>query len=114
MKRLRIKSVEVMLEHAEHKRLKKQLGAMDLLLLGIGCTIGTGIFVLTGVGAGMAGPGLTLSFIIAGFACGLAAFAYAELAAMVPVSGSAYTYSYAVLGEAAAWLVGRASCRERV
>ncbi len=106
MKRLRIKSVEVILEHAERKRLKKQLGVMDLLLLGIGCTIGTGIFVLTGVGAGMAGPGLTISFIVAGLACGFAAFAYAELAAMVPVSGSAYTYSYAVLGEAAAWLVG--------
>lgn len=106
MKRLRIKSVEVILEHAERKRLKKQLGVLDLLLLGIGCTIGTGIFVLTGVGAGMAGPGLTISFIVAGLACGFAAFAYAELAAMVPVSGSAYTYSYAVLGEAAAWLVG--------
>ena len=106
MKVLRIKRVEVILEHAEKKRLHKQLGALDLVLLGIGCTIGTGIFVLTGVGAGMAGPGLTISFIIAGLACGFAALAYAELAAMVPVAGSAYTYSYAVLGEAAAWLVG--------
>ena len=103
---LRIKSVEVILEHAEAKRLKKQLGAPDLVLLGIGCTIGTGIFVLTGVGAGMAGPALTLAFIGAGVACGFAALAYAELAAMVPVAGSAYTYSYAVLGEAVAWLVG--------
>jgi len=103
---LRIKSVEIILEHAERKRLKKQLGALDLILLGIGCTIGTGIFVLTGVGAGMAGPGLTISFIVAGLVCGFAALAYAELAAMVPVAGSAYTYSYAVLGEAVAWLVG--------
>lgn len=103
---LRIKRVETILEHAEKKRLKKQLGALDLVLLGIGCTIGTGIFVLTGVGAGLAGPGLTISFIIAGAACGFAALAYAELAAMVPVAGSAYTYSYAVLGEAVAWLVG--------
>ena len=106
MKALRIKSVDVILEHAEKKRLHKQLGALDLVLLGIGCTIGTGIFVLTGVGAGMAGPGLTIAFIIAGAACGFAALAYAELAAMVPVAGSAYTYSYAVLGEAVAWLVG--------
>ena len=103
---LRVKRVEVILEHAEKKRLRKQLGALDLVLLGIGCTIGTGIFVLTGVGAGMAGPGLTIAFIIAGVACGFAALAYAELAAMVPVAGSAYTYSYAVLGEAVAWLVG--------
>jgi len=103
---LRVKQVEIILEHAEKKRLRKQLGALDLVLLGIGCTIGTGIFVLTGVGAGMAGPGLTISFIIAGLACGFAALAYAELAAMVPVAGSAYTYSYAVLGEAVAWLVG--------
>ena len=103
---LRIKSVDIILQHAEQKRLKKQLGALDLVLLGIGCTIGTGIFVLTGVGAGMAGPGLTIAFIVAGAACGFAALAYAELAAMVPVAGSAYTYSYAVLGEAVAWLVG--------
>ncbi|MCP5145680.1 MAG: amino acid permease [Gammaproteobacteria bacterium] len=106
MKRLRIKSVETMLEHAGHRPLPKRLGAFDLVMLGIGCTIGTGIFVLTGVGAAMAGPGLTLSFVVAGVACIFAALAYAELAAMVPVAGSAYTYSYAVLGEAVAWLVG--------
>lgn len=103
---LRIKPVDTILEHAEKKRLRKQLGALDLVLLGIGCTIGTGIFVLTGVGAGLAGPGLTIAFVVAGLACGFAALAYAELASMVPVAGSAYTYSYAVLGEAVAWLVG--------
>ena len=94
---LRIKPVDTIIAHAEKKRLRKQLGALDLVLLGIGCTIGTGIFVLTGVGAGLAGPGLTIAFIVAGLACGFAAMAYAELASMVPVAGSAYTYSYAVL-----------------
>ena len=106
MSRLRIKPLADILAHAEKKRLKRQLGAGDLILLGIGCTIGTGIFVLTGVGAAKAGPGLTIAFIIAGLACAFAALAYAELTAMVPVSGSAYTYTYAVLGEAVAWLVG--------
>lgn len=103
---LRIKPVESLLTQAEEKKLHRSLTGLDLMLLGIGAIIGTGIFVLTGVGAGMAGPGLTFSFIFAGVACGFAALAYAELAAMVPVAGSAYTYSYAVMGEAVAWLVG--------
>jgi basic amino acid/polyamine antiporter, APA family len=83
------------------------LGAMDLVLLGIGCIIGTGIFVLTGVAAAKyAGPGIMLSFVLSGMACVFAALAYAELAAMVPVAGSAYTYTYAALGEIVAFVVG--------
>lgn len=101
------KSLESILESAEKHSLKKTLGAMDLMLLGIGCVIGTGIFVLTGVAAAKyAGPAITISYALAGFACVFAALAYAELAAMVPVSGSAYTYSYIAMGEIIAWIVG--------
>ncbi|HKA34044.1 MAG TPA: amino acid permease [Candidatus Binatia bacterium] len=95
--------------HAEHagSELKKSLGALNLILLGIGCIIGTGIFVLTGIAAhDKAGPALTLSFVIAGAACVLAALCYAEFASMVPVAGSAYTYAYATLGELFAWIIG--------
>lgn len=103
----RVKPIETMLEGTKAVRLKKTLGALDLVLLGIGCIIGTGIFVLTGVAAAeYAGPGITLSFVLAGLACAFAALAYAELAAMVPVAGSAYTYSYAALGELVAWIIG--------
>lgn len=106
MKRLRIRSVES-LGGGETQSLKRTLGALDLTLLGIGCIIGTGVFVLTGVAAAKyAGPGLMLSFALAGLACAFAALVYAELAAMVPVAGSAYTYTYATMGEALAWLVG--------
>ncbi|WP_343074297.1 amino acid permease [Parvularcula dongshanensis] len=91
----------------EEEKLPRSLGALDLSLLGIGCIIGTGVFVLTGVAAALyAGPALIVSFILAGTACGLAALVYAELAAMVPVAGSAYTYTSATMGEAAAWMVG--------
>jgi APA family basic amino acid/polyamine antiporter len=103
----RIKPIETILEGAKAVQLKKTLGAFDLVMLGIGCIIGTGIFVLTGVAAAKyAGPGVTLSFVLAGLACAFAALAYAELAAMVPVAGSAYTYSYAALGELIAWIIG--------
>jgi len=103
----RTKSISELLQGAEKKGLKKSLGAMDLTLLGIGCIIGTGIFVLTGVAAAKyAGPALVLSFVLSGLACAFAALAYAELAAMVPISGSAYTYTYAALGEIVAWIVG--------
>ncbi len=103
----RTKSISALLQGAEKKGLKKSLGAMDLTLLGIGCIIGTGIFVLTGVAAAKyAGPALVLSFVLSGLACAFAALAYAELAAMVPISGSAYTYTYAALGEIVAWIVG--------
>jgi basic amino acid/polyamine antiporter, APA family len=104
---LRIKPIEDIFAHAETKRLKPTLGAIDLVFLGVGAIIGVGIFVLTGVAAAKyAGPGLVFSFVLSGTACALAALAYAELASMVPVAGSAYTYAYAVLGEAAAWIVG--------
>jgi APA family basic amino acid/polyamine antiporter len=102
----RKKSLDLILETAEKRSLKRQLGAFDLTMLGIGAIIGTGIFVLTAVAANKAGPGMMYSFIIAGFVCALTALIYSEIASMVPVSGSAYTYSYAVLGEIIAWMVG--------
>lgn len=102
----RIKPLKLILETAEKKSLKRQLGAFDLTVLGIGAVIGTGIFVLTAVAANKAGPGMMWSFIIAAAVCLLTALIYAEIASMVPVSGSAYTYSYAVLGEFVAWMVG--------
>ncbi len=86
--------------------LKKVLGPLDLVLMGIGAIVGTGIFVLTGTGALTAGPALTLSFVIAAFACGLAALCYAEFASTVPVAGSIYTYTYATMGEVVAWMIG--------
>jgi APA family basic amino acid/polyamine antiporter len=102
----RIKSLDSILATAEKKSLKRSLGAFQLTLLGIGAVIGTGIFVLTATAAQKAGPGMMVSFIIAGTVCALAALCYSELASMVPVAGSAYTYSYAVMGEVMAWLVG--------
>ncbi len=102
----RRKSIESVLEGASKNSLKKTLGAFDLILLGIGCTIGTGIFVLTGIAAAeYAGPAISISYALAGLACMFAGLAYTELAAMVPVAGSAYTYSYIILGEFIAWLV---------
>ncbi|HEX7128556.1 MAG TPA: amino acid permease [Rhodanobacteraceae bacterium] len=102
----RIKPLDQILATAEKKSLKRQLGPIQLTLLGIGAVIGTGIFVLTAEAAQKAGPAMMLSFVIAAVVCGLAALAYAELAAMVPVSGSAYTYTYGVMGELIAWIVG--------
>jgi APA family basic amino acid/polyamine antiporter len=104
--RWRIKSLDAVLATAEKKSLHRSLGPVQLTLLGIGGIIGTGIFVLTAEAAQKAGPGMMMSFVIAGAVSAVAALCYAELAAMVPVSGSAYTYSYAVLGELVAWLVG--------
>jgi APA family basic amino acid/polyamine antiporter len=86
--------------------LVKVLGPFDLILMGIGAIVGTGIFVLTGTGAVTAGPALTLSFIVAAIACGFAALCYAEFASTIPVAGSIYTYTYATLGELAAWMIG--------
>ena len=89
------------------KGLKRSLTALDLTLLGIGAIIGTGIFVLTGTAAAnQAGPAITISYIMAGLACGFAALCYAEFASMIPVAGSAYTYAYATLGEVIAWMIG--------
>ncbi|HWS79318.1 MAG TPA: amino acid permease [Thermomonas sp.] len=102
----RRKPLDLILETASKRSLSRQLNAFDLTMLGIGAVIGTGIFVLTAVAANKAGPGMMYSFIIAGIVCALTALIYSEIAAMVPVSGSAYTYSYAVLGEVIAWMVG--------
>ncbi|MCM3108504.1 amino acid permease [Bacillus velezensis] len=87
--------------------LSRSLSAFDLVLLGIGCVVGTGIFVITGtVAATGAGPALILSFVLAGLACALAAFCYAEFSSSIPISGSVYTYSYVTLGECLAFLIG--------
>ncbi|GCE02835.1 amino acid permease [Dictyobacter aurantiacus] len=105
----RVKPVDLILKQGnegEHS-LKRTLGPLSITAMGIGAIVGTGIFVLTGVAAAKyAGPGLILSFIVAGIASGLAAICYAEFASTVPISGSAYTYSYATLGELIAWIIG--------
>ncbi len=108
----RVKSLDAILETAEKKSLKRTLGAFQLMLFGIGCVIGTGIFVLTAAGAQKAGPGLMLAFAIAGLVCIVAALCYAEIASMIPVAGSAYTYTYATMGEFVAWTVGWALIME--
>src|SRR5580704_8424110 len=91
----------------EEHGLKRSLSGWALMAMGVGCIIGTGIFVLTGVGsATRAGPALTISFVIAGIVAGLAALCYAEVSSKVPISGSAYTYTYSTLGEFFAWIVG--------
>jgi basic amino acid/polyamine antiporter, APA family len=93
-------------EEPEHQ-LRKRLSALDLTVFGVGVIIGTGIFVLTGAAAGeKAGPAVALSFVFSGIACALAALCYAEFASTVPVAGSAYTFSYASLGELVAWIIG--------
>ena len=102
----RVKSLDAILATAEKKSLHRSLGAFQLTMLGVGAVIGTGIFVLTAEAAQKAGPGMMVSFIIAGFVCAVAALCYAEMASMVPDSGTAYTYSYAVMGELIAWMVG--------
>jgi basic amino acid/polyamine antiporter, APA family len=102
----RVKSLDSILATAERKSLHRTLGWFQLTLFGIGCVIGTGIFVLTAAGAQKAGPGLMLAFAIAGAICIVAALCYAEIAAMIPVAGSAYTYTYASMGELLAWTVG--------
>src|SRR5271163_1261380 len=86
--------------------LKRTLGPVSLTALGVGAVIGAGIFVLSGLGAHYAGPGLMLSFVISGLGCAFAGLCYAEFAAMIPLAGSAYTYAYAALGELLAWIIG--------
>jgi APA family basic amino acid/polyamine antiporter len=93
-------------EAAEHTQLKKNLTAIDLAALGIGSVVGTGIFVATGQGAQLAGPGVLVSFIIAAVTCGFCALTYSELACMFPVAGSTYSYSYVAFGEVVAWIIG--------
>jgi APA family basic amino acid/polyamine antiporter len=90
----------------EHHRLARTLSWPHLVALGVGAIVGTGILTLIGVGAGKAGPAVILSFAIAGLICACAALAYAEVATMIPASGSAYTYSYVVFGELIAWIIG--------
>ena len=102
------KPLSLLLEEMKgENRLRRVLGPVTLSSLGVGAIIGTGIFVLTGVGAhDKAGPALTLSFVVAGLACVFAALCYAEFASMAPVAGSAYTYAYVTLGEMFAWIIG--------
>lgn len=102
----RRKSLASVSTRDEHSALKPTLGWPHLIGLGVGAIVGTGIYTLTGVGAGLAGPGVILSFVIAGFVCACAALAYTEMATMMPMAGSAYTYAYVALGELLAWIVG--------
>jgi APA family basic amino acid/polyamine antiporter len=110
MERLFLKKTlaELTIEAFEDKHgLKRELGPVSLVLLGIGVIIGAGIFVLTGhAAAQIAGPAIVISFIIAGVACAFAGLCYAEFASMIPVAGSAYTYAYATLGQFVAWIIG--------
>lgn len=105
----RTKTIEQSIADTEEPthQLQKRLGPVELTVFGVGVVIGTGIFVLTGKAAGVqAGPAIALSFVFAGIACALAALCYAEFASTVPVAGSAYTFSYASLGELVAWIIG--------
>ncbi len=106
-KYFKCKSIDSLVNEAKKSHdLERTLSAFQLILLGIGAIIGAGIFVFTGSAAGEhAGPAITLSFVLAGLACACAALCYAELASMIPVAGSSYTYSYATLGELPAWLI---------
>lgn len=93
-------------ETGEHS-LKRSLGSINLVALGIGAIIGAGLFSLTGIAAAdNAGAAVTLSFVIAAVGCAFAGLCYAEFASMIPVAGSAYTYSYATMGELVAWIIG--------
>jgi APA family basic amino acid/polyamine antiporter len=106
------KSLDALIHEGAQHQLKRVLGSFDVVMLGIGAIIGAGIFATIGTAAAGdlarpgAGPALILSFVVTAFACGFAALCYAEFAAMVPISGSAYTYSYATLGELVAWIIG--------
>jgi len=103
---LRRKDIDQVTVHEEGRRLVPTLSWPHLVALGIGAIVGTGIYTLIGVAANLAGPGVLISFLVAGVVCACAALAYAEMATLMPAAGSAYTYSYAVLGEAIAWVVG--------
>jgi APA family basic amino acid/polyamine antiporter len=103
------KSMDVLLAEAKAEgegTLERCLGPFQLTALGVGAVIGAGIFVLSGLGAHYAGPGLMLSFVLSGLGCAFAGLCYAEFAAMIPLAGSAYTYAYATLGELIAWIIG--------
>ncbi|HCC31968.1 MAG TPA: amino acid permease [Marinilabiliales bacterium] len=99
--------IDRLIKQSEDNSLNRTLGPVNITLLGIGAVIGAGIFVLTGTAAAnYAGPGIVISFIISGIACGFAALCYAEFASMLPVAGSAYTYAYATMGKTVAWIIG--------
>jgi len=104
------KSIHVLMKEAEETgehSLRRALGPLNLVTLGIGAIIGAGIFVITGQAAAQfAGPAIIISFVLAGIACAFAGLCYAEFASMIPIAGSAYTYSYATLGELVAWIIG--------
>src|ERR1700758_3203117 len=103
------KPLDLLMKEAEDcgsHSLKRTLGPFQLTALGVGAVIGAGIFVLSGLGAHYAGPGLMLSFVLSGLGCAFAGLCYAEFAAMIPLAGSAYTYAYATLGELLAWIIG--------
>jgi APA family basic amino acid/polyamine antiporter len=104
-----VKPIHLLLEQADEKEkgLKRTLSALNLVALGVGGIIGAGIFMRTAAAAANnAGPAVTLGFIIAAIGCALAGLCYAEFASMIPVAGSAYTYSYATMGELVAWIIG--------
>jgi basic amino acid/polyamine antiporter, APA family len=103
---MRRKSIDTITQQDAEHRLKPTLSWPHLVAMGVGAIVGTGIYTLTGIGAGLAGPGVMLSFLLCGVICGCAALCYAEMATMMPAAGSAYTYTYAVLGELLAWIVG--------
>ena len=100
------KPLEIRGPHEEGRTLRKTLGWPHLIALGVGAIVGTGIYTLTGVGADRAGPAIIIAFLVAGAVCACAALAYAEMATLIPTAGSAYTYTYSVIGEAPAWIVG--------
>src|SRR2546430_2736317 len=103
----RVKALSELRKELSRSDMKKNLGALDLLLLGLGGIIGTGIFVLTGLAAAQyAGPAITLSFLLGAVACVFTALAYSEMAAMLPIAGGAYTYAYVSMGEVVAMMIG--------
>ena len=103
----RVKPISDLIGGTEHHALKRSLGAASLVALGIGAIIGAGLFSLTGIAAAdNAGPAVVLSFVVAAIGCAFAGMCYSELASMIPVAGSAYTYAYATLGELVAWIIG--------
>ena len=101
-----VKTIEQCRQDADESKLKRAVGTLDLTALGIGAVIGTGIFVIIGEAIGDSGPAIVLSFLVAGITCMFSALSYAELAGAIPVSGSAYTYTYATMGELIAFIIG--------
>ena len=103
---LTTKNPDNMIKQAQDGGLKKTLGAFDLIILGVGAIIGSGIFTVAGIAAIESGPALVVSMILASLACVFSALCYSEFAAMIPASGGAYTYTYATMGEFMAWIIG--------